>query len=74
MEKDISNETVAILAVLTILISILSVSTIVMQTSNTESDEPTIDSTTGIIKLELNEIPQESNSQGQINLQINNRN
>lgn len=71
MKKDISNQTLMVLAILTILISLLSVSTIFMETSNTQTNTQSEDSTTGTIKLDLKEIPQESNTQGQINLQIN---
>lgn len=74
MEKDISNQTVMVLAILTILVSLLSVSTIFMETADTQTNTQSEDSTTGTIKLDLKETPQESNSQGQINLQIKEQN
>lgn len=74
MEKDISNQTIAVLAILTILISTLSIITIFMATT---PEQPTniqkADSTTGLIKLELQDALQESNSQGQIILEISNQ-
>ncbi|MFP4567792.1 MAG: hypothetical protein ACLFN8_02510 [Candidatus Woesearchaeota archaeon] len=75
MKKDISNETVFILAILTILISLLGVATMFFETSTmtqTTNDAPQIDSTTGTIKLEIQDGPQITSSAGQIQLEIKN--
>lgn len=71
--KDLSNETVFILAVLAILISILGSATVFYGTANFQDhdDGAQTFSSSGKISLKLvNSEPQESSSLGQISLDV----
>ena len=71
MSKDISNQTVFILAVLAILISILGVATIFFETSNYLSGESPKESTSsGVIRLDIKAPPEADSSSGSVKLDI----
>lgn len=74
MSKDVSNQTIMVLAILTILISILGVATIFFETSKvstTDAEDATV--TSGSIRLEIAQ-PQETTSSGSLKLEIANAN
>ena len=70
MKKDISNETVFVLAILAILISILSVATVFFETTKIGTEQIEESSSKGTIKLEIRGEPRETNSQGMVSLNI----
>ncbi|MCC7574449.1 hypothetical protein KO361_02565 [Candidatus Woesearchaeota archaeon] len=73
MSNDLSNETVFILAVLAILISILGATTVFFETSNfrAQEDVPQVSYTSGSISLDIKDYSKkDSSSQGQISLDI----
>lgn len=74
MSKDLSNETVFILAVLAILISILGAATVFYELGNIQTLDggaQTVSSSSGRISLEIvDSTPKESSSQGQISLDV----
>jgi hypothetical protein len=72
MKKDISNETVFVLAILAILISILSVATVFFEVTGIGSEQAEDSSSKGTIKLEIKGEPKETNSQGMVSLNIAN--
>lgn len=70
MKKDISNQTIMVLAILAIIISIISVATIYHETRTTTQEQES--KTTGTIRLDIAGEPKETSTAGQITLQINN--
>ncbi len=71
--KDVSKQTVVVLAILTIIISLLGVATIFYETSKVETVTIKGEETaTGRITLKIGEQkPTESTTEGSINLDIN---
>ena len=73
MKKDVSNQTVLILAILAILISVLSVATIHYEASKISTDVVYEDGEAmGTISLEIASEPQKDASSGSISLDIAN--
>ncbi len=72
MVKDISNQTVFVLAILAIVISTLSVATIYYETSALEfrSGVEGNDSGSGSISVSIKEEPEPATTEGQISLGI----
>lgn len=73
MTQDVSNQTVFILAILTIIISILGAATVIYETANyKETTQNTESRTTGTIKLSIAEEPTKHSTQGSIQLNVKN--
>lgn len=73
MRQDVSNQTVTILAILTIIISVLGAATVIYETSNyKEATQPTESKTTGTIRISIAEEPAKHSTQGTIQLNVKN--
>ena len=70
MMKDVSNQTVFVLAILAILISVLSVATIFFETSDVELRSSQGDSSFGRISVSIKEDAGEDVSEGRISVEI----
>ena len=71
MAKDISNQTVFVLAILAILVSVLSMATIFFETSDVRIGGAETDTSTAQIKLLIADEPVVSTSDASITLAIN---
>ncbi len=75
MSKDISKQTVVVLAILAILVSILGTFTVLNEVSNMHVIEYTPEDTpsqSGFVKIAIKGEPQVSASTGQVTMQITN--
>ena len=77
MTQDVSNQTVMILAILTIIISVLGAATVIFETNNyrqatKDTVEETESKTTGTISLSIAQEPTKHSTQGSIQLNVKN--
>ena len=77
MTQDVSNQTVMILAILTIIISVLGAATVIFETNNyrqstKDSVAETESKTTGTISLSIAQEPEKHSTQGSIQLNVKN--
>ena len=71
MKKDVSNETVVVLAILTIIISLVGVATVFYETAQTKSVSPQQEaSASGTVSLRIAEEPPVHSSESTISIKI----
>ena len=74
MGKDVSNETVLVLAILAILVALLSVATVFFETSGVAFEGAQEDSSRGRVMLAIAGEPVVDTSQGVVSLTISDNN